>query len=77
LIKLFTWEDFKQFNIPPETLAAYCNELFYHRTTPVSLCRHNHDILRNDAGFMPEVLEQYPNEARMTNPTTKNNEEPS
>jgi hypothetical protein len=66
--KIFDWEDFKQFNVPPETLAAYCNSLVEERTTRVKLDPHCHDVVRMDAGFTEEYLANFPYTARMTRP---------
>lgn len=63
---LFSWQDFKQFDVPPETLAAYCNKLLNERTTPVRLCRNRHDIIREDANWTQEYVDAFPNTARIT-----------
>lgn len=63
---MFTWHDFKQFDVAPETLANYCNQIFKERTTPVSLDKHGHDVVRDDANFTKEYLAGYPRKARMT-----------
>ena len=66
---LFTWEDFKHFalafNVPPETLAQYCNEVVTQRTIPVRLDKWAHDVVREDAGFTKEYLSNFPLKSRM------------
>lgn len=64
-MKIFNWKDFQQFNVPPETLADYCNFLLMQRSSPIRLCRHWHDIVREDAGFTKEYLEDFPKKGRM------------
>jgi len=71
-MKLFDWTDFKQFNVPPETLAAYCNQLVEERTARVYLCQKNHDVVRADALWTEEYLEKFPNQARMTQSEPRN-----
>jgi len=68
---MFTWEDFKQFNVPPETLADYCNLLLQQRTVPVRLDSHAHDVVREDAGWSEDYLKDFPLKARMTQPNRK------
>lgn len=68
MINIFSWEDFKQFNVPPETLARYCNHLLQERTVPVKACQHGHDLVREDAGYDKEHLAKFPKKARMTRP---------
>lgn len=59
-MKVFTWEDFKQFNVPPETLAAYCNKLLEERCQPVRLDKFGHDVIRENAFWTAEYLANFP-----------------
>lgn len=63
--EIFNWEDFKSFNVPPETLAKYCNNILKQRSVPVRLCQHKHDIIREDANWTSEYLKDFPNFGRL------------
>jgi hypothetical protein len=70
---VFDWTDFKEFDVKPETMAAYVNRLLEERTSPVVLDRHCHDVIRADAGWTNEYLIDFPWEARMTRPEVRKN----